>query len=238
MFHKSSIMESSSSGRSSDFTGRRKHLGELALVFKHRHGTWYDFGQFLKFIFSDLESSSLDIPVPALKVGLCRHNPGGRNYPTLQDCVRDPARYPMFPDERYGRQCVSIGTWEGGKNPGLVVADICSKAKAYLLCIGKGDPDEATGRDFEFNPLRSSPTSAGESQVSDTLSAIEVDNILDSPRCMPPPEQFAGDDLFEDEDILELLEEFTGSERPVTPGSITTPSGCRDSQDSVLQTQR
>jgi len=49
--------------------GRSKHLARLATVFRHRHGTWADFGGFLKDYF---ERSAQEIP--------CRHNHRGRHH--------------------------------------------------------------------------------------------------------------------------------------------------------------
>lgn len=220
--------------------GRSKHLGQLALVFKHRHGTWADFGQFLKHIFSDSPTAGEVIGVPKMVKPKCRHNSGGKHYEILKDCEKNPQKYPMFAHERYTCRCVSIGAFEDKKNPGLVVADMCNKAKDFLSSIGKGDPNEATGRDFEFEPATSSPlTSPGHSQVPDSQGSIDLGNIVDGPR-VPGGESFDGDDLFADEDVLVELQPLLGEvnevgSRPQTASSIETLSGFGDSQDSVLQ---
>lgn len=35
-----------------ELSGRRKHLGRIALIFYHRGGTWQDFGLFLERFFA------------------------------------------------------------------------------------------------------------------------------------------------------------------------------------------
>ena len=228
-----------------DNIGRRKHLGQLALVFQHRHGTWTDFGQFLKHIFSDSPQYGSIGNVSQPVVPACRHNPGGKHNPVLADCKQNPDRYPAFDHERYTRPCISVGAFEEKKNPGLVVADICAKAKTFLLSIGKGDPRQATGRDIDYEPASSSveDSSAGESQVSDCMSIIDDSNIVGGPRQSVPEESFAGNDLFEDEDVLAALEEIlepldvAASVRQLhrmSSSSIEAPSGLA-SEDSLLQ---
>jgi len=139
----------------------------------------------------------------------------------------------MFQNERYTRPCLGIGTWESGKNPGLVVDDLCSKARNFLQCIGRGDPDEPTGRDFEYNPSQST---TGSHMAADSQGAIDVGNIIDSPRQVPLSESFDGDDWFDDDDFAEVAAELAGPNRPLSPGTITAPSGFSgSSHDSVLQ---
>ena len=131
-------------------SGRWRHLGQLGLVFKHRHGTWADFGRFLEHLFSERPSEGGGV-VPPRVVLQCRHNTGSQ-YEVLKSCSERPQKYPMFAHERYSRPCISIGTFEPKKNPGLVNADVCRKAQEFLIGIGKGDPAEATGRDFCYDP--------------------------------------------------------------------------------------
>lgn len=46
-----------------------------------------------------------------------------------------------------------MGTFDNGKNSGLVVADLLTMAARFLYCIGKGGPkDEPFGRDNDFIP--------------------------------------------------------------------------------------
>ncbi len=227
-------------GAGNDYIGRRKHLGQLALVFKHRHGTWYDFGQFLKHLFSDSPRIGRIATIPLVTVA-CRHNSGGRHHATLTDYTRNPQKYPMFDHERYTRPCISIGAFEDKKNPGLVVADLCTRAKDFLLSIGKGDARQETGRDFDYNPpvLSSSP-SIGSSQITDSQGALDGSNIIDRPRCPAlQPDEYGGDELFGDEDVLQELEGIMSAaesnSRPPSSSSMETPSGFHASEDSLLQ---
>lgn len=75
------------------------------------------------------------------------------------DCAANPQDYPMFNHERYARQCFSVDVYEDKKNPGLGIAALCSKARDFLAGIGKGDPHDATGRDFDYDPAREPPSS-------------------------------------------------------------------------------
>jgi hypothetical protein len=246
-----------------DFVGRTKHLGQLALVFKHRHGTWSDFGQFLKHLFQDSPRAGRIATVPLVRMVACRHNDGGRHHTILTDCAQNPSNYPMFNHERYTRPCISIGAFEDKKNPGLVVADLCTKAKDFLLSIGKGDPRQESGRDFDYDPGANPPSSPiplpGGSQVSDAQDAIDNSNVVDSRRCQPvqrtvvPDSQeeeedsddaYGGDALFGDEDVMQEMEQILaaveasggGPQRPATASSsMDTPSGYRGSEDSMLQ---
>jgi len=142
----------------------------------------------------------------------------------------------MFQHERYTRQCFGVGTWEGGKNPGLVVEDLCGKAQAFLQCIGRGDPRERTGRDFEYDPGLSSPLTVGSPMDPDSQGSIDIGNIVDGPRQLPLSERFEGDDWFDDDDFADIVGGLAGPNRPPTPGTVTAPSGhSGSSHDSVLQ---
>jgi len=225
--------------------GRAKHLGELAWVFHHRHGSWRDFGWFLKWLFSDLPPGVVDryqLPAaPAQHQVFCRHNPGGENYDTLQACTQDPQAFPMFNKERYRRQCLGIGAWERDKNPGLVVEDLCHKAKEFLLCIDRGDCRDQLGRDYDYNPDQNSQSTEGSAPSEmevDSQGSIDMANVIDEVlRPLPQPESFDGDDWFDDTDFADAVGEAAGIERSMSPGTtLTAPSGFSGlSHDSVLQ---
>lgn len=220
-----------------ELEGRDRHLGELALVFRHRGGTWGDFGRFLKFLFED------SLPVSSIA---CRHNSGGKHYETLVASSNQPDEYPMFAHERYSRPCISTGAFEEKKNPGLVVTDLCNKAARFLLSIGKGDAGGTAGRDFDFEPAAvSSPIEPpGESQTTDSQGSIDAGNIVDGPRDLSlaeTEEEFDGDDMFDEEDVQELLEQMLAaapSNSAQLPGPARTISADISegpSEDSVLQ---
>lgn len=229
----------------SEITGRSKHLGQLALVFKHRHGTWTDFGLFLKILFRGEPSSGrISAVQPSRECG-CRHNFGGRHHAILAAAALNPEEYPMFAHERYSRPCITLGAWEKGKNPGLVVDDLCIKAAEFLRNIGKGDSLEKTGRDFEYEP------ESQQSQFSEAMSTSpEPDGPIRDVSMEPVPvgggQVFDGDDLFDDDDVVEaLVEEYeelgtvgaAGTHaRPRSSGtSISTPTGYLNSDDSRVQ---
>jgi len=238
----------SGEGGGNDFGGRRKHLGQLALVFKHRHGSWADFGQFLKAIFGDLPSSSQIATISQTRRIICRHNAGGRNYDALVAAAHGPVlQRPVFNHERYTRPCVTIGSFEEKKNPGLVVADLCNKANRFLQSIGKGDPEASTGRDFEYDEKDRSVSPLSDESGGDPESqgAIDASNILETPRQrnvarFPPlparEDSFDTDDFFGDVDTLNQLEGILAEfDRPQTPSSVSTPTGYAQSEDSLIQ---
>jgi len=223
--------------------GRGKHLGQLGLVFRHRGGTWGDFGQFLRTLFSDSPSRGA-VATTAPVIIDCRHNPGGRHHPILTASTQNPQAYPMFNHERYSRPCTGLGSFELGKNPGWVVADLCTRAQRFLQSIGKGgtialDP----GRDVSYNPAdypMSSPPSVDASIATDSQGSISQSNILDGPRVVSmPAEEDYGDDLFEDEDVVDdlarIANEVEGNVRPRTSSTMETPTGLHGSDDSILQ---
>lgn len=198
-------------GLGNDQVGRVKHLGQLAMVFRHRHGNWADFGNFLKLVFSsDQQEGTRAALVPALVN--CRHNPGGKNWAVLEEASVNPGAYPMFDHERYSRPCISVGVFDDKKNPGLVVADLCNKARRFLSSIGKGDLERGREQDFDVGLLLpSSPRiSPGSSQATDSLGAIDPRNVVDGLRTPAGDEAFDGDEVFDDEDVLEELEQLLG----------------------------
>lgn len=160
----------------SEDRGRGKHLGELVKVFRHRGGSWRDMGNFLKSIFEEPGPQVLG----QVSRVVCRHNAGGRHYATLSAAAANASDYPMFDHPRYARPCISVGAFDSKKNPGVVVHDLCAKARDYLLSIGKGDPEGHAGRDFDFEPAVSSPpTHPGESQATESQGSVNVSNIVE-----------------------------------------------------------
>jgi hypothetical protein len=240
------------SNREGNDFGRYRHLGQLALVFRHRHGTWEDLGQFLKHLFSDSPRYGVVATAPRRVPVACRHNSGGKHHHTLTDVAQYPENYPMFNHERYTRPCFGIGAFEDQKNPGLVVADICSKASRFLLSIGKGDQSEVSGRDFEYDPTREDTVrgleSVGSSQVTDSQGSLDSGNIIEdqrriagnSPLASPAEDSEFDDSFFHDVDVQQELTEILervdeeGS-RPRTRSTMETPYGFRESEDSIVQ---
>lgn len=235
-------------------TGRSRHLAELAMVFRHRHGTWADFGQFLKALFGDAPHNGEIEQVPVHHLSQCRHAPAGRHGGVLLQVAQAPSSYPMFDHERYTRPCFGIGSFEQGKNPGLVMDDVCSKAAFFLRSIGKGDPDETSGRDFEYVPPSGSPPEGRFSQeTTDSNSQIDASNIEEGPRdrgstntatVITDEDDDYDDSLFDDEDVIAVLAAMTdvvGGDGHSTGGSsigdntLSLPAGYSSSQDSANQ---
>jgi hypothetical protein len=210
------------------------------LVFYHRHGSWHDFGQFLKAIFHDSPHIGR-VDSPARAAVVCRHTPGGVHHAALTATHMSAADASLFALDQYRRPCFSIGSYDERKNPGLIVADLCKKAKEFLLSIGKGDPKDATGRDFEFEPtLDSDPVVAGSSEAADSQGDIDMSNVIGTKRRRSPePDEEFDDEMFADEDALVELDQIVAEvDRPAsraTDGTMETPSGFLGSDDSVLQ---
>ncbi|KAI2778470.1 hypothetical protein F4815DRAFT_447187 [Daldinia loculata] len=215
-------MASGAGGVVGGFEGRKKHLGQLAKVFHNRHGTWSDFGQFLKVIFGEASESTIGAAitsrlqggVPLLKEIDCRHNPpSGRHSNFLQadsQALSSIGFNPLVSHERYHRPCVTMGSFDKDKNPGLVTHDLCIKALRFLRSIGKGDPGDATGRDRtyddELNPTSSPLTTV--STVAESYSSIQSSNVLDrtGPRDTKRVRLSGmGDESFEDSDVEEVF---------------------------------
>lgn len=174
--------------------GRRKHLGDLALVFKHRHGTWKDLGEFLKREFQDDSESGQMVSTPSrLRPVSCRHSPGGVHYEALQAAIDPTSPFvSRFPGGSDFRPCVMHGAYDTNKNGGLVVEDLCSRARAFLVSRSREDEALLTSANMLGIDMLS-----GSSQPESDLSGMEVD---------PPPSE--ADDFFEDEDVTDedLLE--------------------------------
>lgn len=113
----------------SEAEGRRRHLGAILLVFRHRGGTWGDFGRFLQALFF----AECD-PTPGRQVYVgfkipvrCRHNEGGVHHELLDLGPADPA----------SRPCLSKDGIDDGKASGAVVHAIKKAALTYLGAVGK-----------------------------------------------------------------------------------------------------
>ena len=220
--------------------GRSKHLGELAQVFRHRHASWVDFGRFLKHEFRGTSSTASIEGTSSLDSMPCRHNVGGRHHAILAASVSNLGSADVFGHERYSRPCVSHGAFDHGKNGGLVVHDLCVRAAAFLQSIGRGDPQEPSGRDFRYDtPLEpaSVENSEGdpESQGSISSGNVLAHRLRTALERRPLNDDF--DDLFfEDEDVIETLRGLVVEDPLVTVAeTITTLSDLPSSQDSVLQ---
>lgn len=132
--------------------GRKKHLTALFSIFEPYATCWEDFGGFLKVLFGETTPPSLAPSgrgEPAVRVEpletrqcLCRHNEGGQHHSYLYTDERAEARggeldIAVFNHTRYSRPCITTGAQEEKKNPGIVVADLCTKARNYLLLTGR-----------------------------------------------------------------------------------------------------
>lgn len=246
-----------------DVRGRKKHLGELALIFRHRGGTWRDFGLFLEHLFGEEPGVGEMVHPPELREVACRHQaPGGRHAAILEDSVENRKRFPMFEGHRrYARPCVSIGTWEDGKNPGLVVYDLGQKAARFLQSIGPaGDSDGEAARDPSYEPdssmvcsstglpeAPSPPDSndmAPDSQVThitdSNASIMDVDLRSPSPGEEPVPDapiEAEDTDTDEPEGLMGELEE-EGTLPPWLDVMLETPADFDSQQDSMLRSTR
>jgi len=208
--------------------GRAKHLYSLLRVFQHRNGSWGDFGRFLESIFTDPSQGGRGLSATQIT---CRHNSGGKHYGVLAAAAAQPENYPMFDHERYRRPCISTGAFEDGKNPGLVVADLCEKAGQFLSRIGKGDPEGYKGRDFDFEPSSSAPPSSvlgdddlKESQTSGDLEVCEIPDSQESQRFRLRSRALGsdngGDEEIRESDFMGVVEE----EEAVEPSEHSGPS--------------
>jgi len=116
--------------------------------------------------------------------------------------------------------------------------------------IGRGNHHEATGRDFSYCPNDEVASEASfSSLVWDSQGDIDDRNIIDGSRGrtsasggarVPHPddlEHFEGDELFEDQDLMEvLLDEMELARPPSQHSLVTTPSGfSAESHDSMVQ---
>ena len=230
-----------------DPVGRSKHLGELAMVFKHRHAKWHHFADFLREEFSDrsVAGPNADVTPPLLQQVACRHNNGGRNHTALSTANNGPFQS-AFNHVRYQRPCVTMGTYDEKKNPGLVVHDLCTRAVRFLARIGLGDPDEETKRDFKFDPTVYSACRSSEDSLppfqSDDFEGLSTSNIRLSPRRARAEEdeddEYGGDEFFQQEDVQEFLFAATDHGVPISefdPDASVSAPGMGSSSDSVGQ---
>lgn len=211
---------SSSVPSDSDCTGRRKHLGELAFIFYHRGGTWKDFGDFLLLLWRRRTSSSAEVMTatrpPVHSDCSCRHNGDGQHAAELRAAALDPQNYPTMAHERYTRPCFGLGSWDKGKNPGLVADDYCTRARNYLSSIGKGQKKTSAEQGtYEPDSQMSGVSEVNSSERSSIdMPDVETDGsfewlVEEAPA--PPLEssqestEFDGEDLFEDQDIVSAL---------------------------------
>lgn len=232
--------------------GRAKHLGELAKVFKHRHATWRDFGQFLKLLFQDPSGrgpmgagTASSLPVMQCK----RHAPGTAWQAAMAAALVSPPAGVFLNHERFSRPCRSLGTYDEKKTSGLVVHDLCAKARSFLIEIGKGDVLDPTGRDFDYDPnlpanrasysddvYRSSQHRIGRDPEDEFPSSEGEDAPI--PTAAPTAgamegvetggaDEYDEDGFFEDEDVWDLLE-MAETELPLgdddLPGEPAEPS--------------
>jgi hypothetical protein len=226
-----------------DPVGRSKHLGELALIFKHRHATWHHFAMFLRDIFEDISVGGPNME--STRSGLaeieCRHNSGGTHHTELSSARTGPYRS-AFNHVRYSRPCVTLGTYDDKKNPGLVVFDLCVRAKAFLRRIGVGDESEPSGRDFEYDPnVNPHPRLSEESMPDVTpedLVEINRSNILSSSRRSKGKQEDDsdyGEDFFQAEDVRDLVFQLGNDGPRFSAEQSVSASGMRSSLDSVGQ---
>jgi len=228
--------------------GRYKHLGDLAKVFKHRHGTWRDFGKFLKSEFKDPSQAGAMAGTASRLDGMpCRHSPRGKHGAVLTAAREDPMYRTLLDHPRYRRPCLSHGTYENNKNGGLVVSDLCGRANNFLTALGRGDPYEETRRDFEYDPTVHSPSSPpstpGASQVSDIddLGEISVDNITLTQRRfnesldLDTSTEFDRGWVFQDEDVHTELPEPGEGDLNAADDRTVSVSGVASSEDSLIQ---
>ena len=222
--------------------GRAKHLGELAQIFRHRHGTWREFGQFLKREFKDPSGHGSMVGAASGKASMpCRHTSGGRHHAIISATIATHPGEEPFNHERYSRPCISHGVYDHGKNGGLVVHDLCVRAAAFLKSIGKGDPYEFTRRDFDYDPSFNLPSSsplAGSSQVSNASGDIDMSEDVTITQALvtsgASDDEFDDDGFFEDEDVLAILGGNEG-EWPERLSSSVSVSDLPESQDSAEQ---
>jgi len=240
--------------------GRSKHLAKLALVFHHRHGTWRDFGLFLKVLFGEAQSIGGLSAIPRHTVS-CRHNEGGRHHNLLTADIfaAEPGSTSTSDLAPYQRPCISMGAFENKKNPGLVVDDLCVKARTFLVGLGKGDGAMPGGRDYEYTqasaPSQSSTMTLPPMGAEDLLD-IDESSILND----PPPRaakrarrlsnqlvgklssdcegssNYDGDSLFDDEDVrLELEETLASIEKPRSSPTVGIPTELDTGEDSGIE---
>lgn len=116
-----------------DSSGRKVHLGRLALIFYRRGASWTDFGNFLGALFHGGLTWQRGDPFHEMK---CRHGSNGRHHAFLQ--ALSTQGDPDFAYAGVSRPCLGYGKGDANKSPGIPVGDLENKARAWLLSIGKG----------------------------------------------------------------------------------------------------
>lgn len=111
---------------------RAGHLGRIQGIFRRRGATWADIGLFLQFLFGErvvprVGLKSLDPPGRCE----CRHKSGVHHIALSNLSVNAPGDL-LTNHPHLIRPCITIGTADPGKNPGLVVDDLCSRARKFL----------------------------------------------------------------------------------------------------------
>lgn len=174
----------------------------------------------------------------------CRHTLGGRHHQFLTAALASPVDSVVFNHERYTRPCVSHGSYDAGKNGGLVVHDLCVRAAAFLRSIGRGDIRQSTGRDFDYDPslnLASSSPLGGESELSDDSQMMDLsEDITITASTLitsDDPSEYDDDGFFEDEDVQQEMAALEADllEPPSTEAGTVSASDMPSSQDSVEQ---
>ncbi|KAM5447329.1 hypothetical protein MaudCBS49596_006093 [Microsporum audouinii] len=168
--------------------GRRKHLASLVSIFAHWRGSWIDFGNFLKVLFQEIPAppprqlgqTLIKVEPPEVRRTICRHNKNGKHYRYLHmNSSQKTEDCDVFNHERYTRHCITAGASEQNKNPGIIVSDICIKAKKYLYLIGKsnvnGNISQLTNSVINWSNF---PPSFGESAIRNDTLDIDADDVV------------------------------------------------------------
>ena len=117
--------------------GRSKHLARLALIFYRRGASWGDLSGFIAALFSQ-NGLPWKRGWPGHEM-LCRHNLGGKHHDVLQMTSAGEIGYSSVNPEHYKRPCLGWGKGDDNKSPGIVVDDLLSRARNWLISIGKGE---------------------------------------------------------------------------------------------------
>jgi len=236
-------------------------LANLALVFYRRGGTYRDLGGFLKALFGEVTAQG--VARLRLQSIECRHNRGA-HYKALQECTdRSP-----FLDDHYHRPCLAVGSWEKGKNPGLVADDICKQAERFLDGMGKAviegiladhrwepgrssedeysqqslPPWEKEDEDISRHPTPKKPRFLKQDRLASRAASVSLSDAL---RGDSPDTTYSGDSLFDHEDIREMLghnplveEDEMGEEELGSQDTVDCPSEVESDANINVTAQR
>jgi hypothetical protein len=175
-----------------DFEGRRKHLGQLKLVFKNRGGTFSLLRQFFAETFGGqtMPAAGGRTPLYPMTDCGCRHCPGGRHFLALRNSNRGQGPYPIKePNPRYEIPCTARGVWEDGKGCGVVVYDLCNRARKWLSeQPGFREPEsQNTGKDRTYGPSSNPASSQHESDdIPDSLESGDLEVIEETGELVVP----------------------------------------------------